>query len=1654
MNAADIALGRAVAQVALESVKEQADGARHALRVAGFDHAVVRAALLEIAARLSPSPTQSIVVKVGTTDPIEGVPEGFLLGSDETLTYWRNARVDALLVFDWDVPRDSEGLAAFSTLDGANLLSPDGEEEAGLRLQRLTRTAWEVVGGTGTPLESLNDYLSRVWNALAEEGQPAVRRWMLFVVEVAEALEAAELRTPVVVEQAIARALPGLELFPDRDLFANPNSLELRIKRNARMSTLNEQPTGTTISEDDLLNRIDAAVFSDEQLTRLGVDHGEARDLMNELVMRKDEVALRRLDYGLWLELFERGTARIGLGGQVRQMLEKSAPDRIDEFDSLDVEAELDQSDQGAAERLLSAEPLGGSPRLADLLGKPLRRRVEKVAVPDAQVTDDPLRALLHSLIIFDEEDSGTVSVRLEGATEAGTWTRWLFAFLYGGVLQEVQESVRGGRLALKLPAELTSTVRPAPPTEGDPFDVEAAWAPLRFVVEMDGVGFRRFRWDPKNIPGQIAVAALVNGYETAPGEDFEDDFESWLDKFTDPDGWDRRAPVADLAKVAAALRDLRLSHFRRLSSGLTVAALDGYFREWSEVIDRARTDLIPANAPNNDLAQVVLSDIVEITGNRLLMLATHPLRLRWLARHYAEMSKHLSNALASRLVLNPENSDLFFQSLDRVSPHGTPPLTVGPNETVAIPVRESAGHEEYVPVRHAGHESREWLAAVDDAAIDEMIRVIQSYLETYPHKLDGLSVLLLDGNGDPRLPIRIAKRVRARNPKLRLNLIVLAPEATHHEIIQAFDAELATDDVANERFLPDVQLVLQSWHPDQQANLEALRDEVDVALAPALFGTRTSLNIRTRESESSWPGKYDAWIDKSTYELDESSTNVVRGLLPGSANADPILETWSTLCVRHETQSAVDRVRTSNTDYFEMQVKFDRHQQLFSSLHEVAHWVVTLDSFIGRDQIDALDNRPDVILVKPAVGKNEAYTLIVSSETGRRLVVHRLRRRLLEIGVVTEREAENVAQRLYDVGRNVAPGAVLRSLGIGTTVNEIVGLVATRFVLSQWSPVPHGRSGIEAWISFDEHLHWFGRGDRADLGRFVLTVCDDGTVDMKILVAESKFRQDYDVGSAKAQLDRTTDLCTAAFRSGKDQPDDRQFWLQELAAAIEQTSHRVIRAADLPARRRLGTDMTQVDELILGALRSGRVRLSEVRGVAVAIASAQETAAPAPAAFGTHDLLRLHKPELQHLISLLIAEVDPSASSGSDAIVGIDLPSNLSAPGIAKPISVAAPFMLAHGVSDAAAANTPVELLVDGRLRGETPESLGIGDDALRRRYEVVLDVLSQHGVRVREPESDAWDEGAGFYVLRVVPQPGVTLDKVTSRIPEISLALKLPGEYNIRWRRDGGSILFEVPKIGDEKYPVHAAGLWDEFPIDMGRLVAPIGRDISGGLVSIDFSSADSPHLLVAGTTGSGKSVALETILRGLARYDERSLRFRLVDPKGTELVDFEQDPHLNGQIGTFPDDAIEILEKCVEEMEDRYRAMREVRARKLVEYNEKVSQSNRWPWIVVVLDEYADLTSEPDDKKRIEELLRRLTQKARAAGIHVIAATQRPSADVISTTIRSNFPAQLALRVKSPTDSRIILDDNGAESLAGQGDALLRTAQGIRRLQVALA
>ena len=245
--------------------------------------------------------------------------------------------------------------------------------------------------------------------------------------------------------------------------------------------------------------------------------------------------------------------------------------------------------------------------------------------------------------------------------------------------------------------------------------------------------------------------------------------------------------------------------------------------------------------------------------------------------------------------------------------------------------------------------------------------------------------------------------------------------------------------------------------------------------------------------------------------------------------------------------------------------------------------------------------------------------------------------------------------------------------------------------------------------------------------------------------------------------------------------------------------------------------------------------------------------------------------------------------------------------------------------------------------------------------------------------------------------------------------------------------------------------------FTESKSKLTLALGQDITGQPVVTDLAKA--PHLLVAGTTGSGKSVGVNAmILSMLFKATPEDVRMIMIDPKMLELSIYEGIPHLLAPVVTDMKLAANALNWCVNEMEKRYRLMSFMGVRNLAGFNQKIAEAaargekigspfsltpenpeplEKLPFIVVVVDEFADLMMTAG--KKIEELIARLAQKARAAGIHLILATQRPSVDVITGLIKANIPTRIAFQVSSKIDSRTILDQMGAENLLGQGDML---------------
>lgn len=342
--------------------------------------------------------------------------------------------------------------------------------------------------------------------------------------------------------------------------------------------------------------------------------------------------------------------------------------------------------------------------------------------------------------------------------------------------------------------------------------------------------------------------------------------------------------------------------------------------------------------------------------------------------------------------------------------------------------------------------------------------------------------------------------------------------------------------------------------------------------------------------------------------------------------------------------------------------------------------------------------------------------------------------------------------------------------------------------------------------------------------------------------------------------------------------------------------------------------------------------------------------------------------------------------------------------------------------------------------------------------QIEKIVFCLKEFGISIKGyPEFT--NIGPASVTFKFKPASGVPTSKIEGKIDDLKLILELEHNQEINIYSDKGFINLVVPKKSEDREFFK----WEELKIDADliaeNLILPFGFDNNRNVTSINFSYDNSPHLLIGGQTGSGKSVALTTILKSaVSLYDASRLQLVLVDPKGTELLEFEESPHLQnpiaeGKIGLDSDDAIFFINACIQEMASRYERMKNMRVNNILKFNQKVRKEEQLPWILMVLDEYGELTADKSVRGNLESLLQRLAQKARACGIHLIITTQKPSNEVLSTIIRSNLPAQIALKVRSATDSKIVLSDQtGAEKLYGKGDALFNNGSTISRVQIA--
>ena len=367
-----------------------------------------------------------------------------------------------------------------------------------------------------------------------------------------------------------------------------------------------------------------------------------------------------------------------------------------------------------------------------------------------------------------------------------------------------------------------------------------------------------------------------------------------------------------------------------------------------------------------------------------------------------------------------------------------------------------------------------------------------------------------------------------------------------------------------------------------------------------------------------------------------------------------------------------------------------------------------------------------------------------------------------------------------------------------------------------------------------------------------------------------------------------------------------------------------------------------------------------------------------------------------------------------------------------------------------------PTIALLDERDADEVP----IDYEELEENKRILLDKLDTYGIEIHEINAIV---GPTVTLYELTPAPGVKINRITALENDLAMAMAAGGIRIIAPIPGKSAVGVEIPNRRRELVRIRDVVGTARFRDSEMELPIPIGKSIEGEVFITDLAKL--PHLLIAGATGSGKSVGLNTLITGLMyACHPANLKFVMIDPKKIELQQYKymvdhyvaMPENSEEPIITDVDQALGVLKSCEREMEIRYDLFSAAQVRSIKDYNKKVHAGKleeedtftHLPYIVLIIDELADLMMLAG--KDIEAPIARLAQMARAVGIHLVLATQRPSVDVITGLIKANFPARIAYQVASKVDSRTILDQNGAEGLVGNGDLLYMLGSRSARLQ----
>lgn len=769
---------------------------------------------------------------------------------------------------------------------------------------------------------------------------------------------------------------------------------------------------------------------------------------------------------------------------------------------------------------------------------------------------------------------------------------------------------------------------------------------------------------------------------------------------------------------------------------------------------------------------------------------------------------------------------------------------------------------------------------------------------------------------------------------------------------------------------------------------------------------------------------------------------------------------------------------------------------EMIKDAHDLAEWVATYDELLDKRQLQ----HNDITVVRYRRGSTNGRNMIVSSTSELRLLGVLVRRRLDELNLPLDAsEIQAAADKAKRDALSVSGDIVLRAAKRGVSAGEMIGLVLSRHLLAEeFRAAAGGGQVLTAYFLLDDYASWLSQPESriADILALNVEEREEG-VRVVISIVESKYVAAD--GLAKARRDSKDQLLATLgmFREalfGDPGRLDRDVWLARLADMLID--------ADIPP------GMTGLMERARSKLREGDVEIS-LRGYShvyvhtsdagSASASDQELLEESDGVKAWQEVF--DRPELRKL-----AEAYARGTGGIDARASLGSHQPWLGHGFKKPAPrvpwLAAMGQLASGAADAQVEDVPEleKVAASAPVNGSAQEPAALAQSPAQPDAVVPASASStvpaptvnfgaalselvaskSAGGAQSDAEREEWAKEVTKKLKAALNSYGLQAAILGTRLTPNGCLVRLAGSDRLRVEdienkrtqlltTHAINLVTVQPKPGEIVVTVagskrQAVSLWELWSRrELNRNVAGINtsfllglQEINGALLYLNLGaefgglSSHEPHSLVAGATGSGKSVLIQALLLDIAATNPKDLaQIILIDPKmGVDYGALADLPHMRDEIVTTKEKAGEVLEALVQEMEDRYRAFAKARTRDLPTYNSKVSAEERLPMVFLVHDEFADWMLDDAYKAAVGAAVQRLGVKARAAGIHLIFAAQRPDKDVMPMQLRENLGNRLILKVSSEATSKIALDRPGAELLLGRGHlaAKLNGEQGL--------